>query len=544
MDTDMARGPNFSSLMTRVDETALEAFVGKPAVRLLNLLDPSLARPSRLREICLSLHTPETLLRNREHRQHLINALAREDAVKLAAILEVAGGEPYRALRNAEFRRNSSAERALFDFLGVVPPPIVRQPPPETSLTANPGYALFPHQRRAYRRVLEHLNSANPRVVLHMPTGAGKTRTALHVIATALRRTEPGIVVWLAYSEELCSQAAAEFEKAWNALGDRSLTLYRYWGNADRLDIADIHDGFMVGGLAKVFERARADADFITRLADRTTLVIIDEAHQAIAQTYSFLLDYLVERHERTGLLGLTATPGRTWSDVDRDQELANFFARQKVTLDVEGFDSPVDYLVEEGYLAEPQFRQIRYTADQTLTEHQREQLASALDVPESILRRLADDEQRNLLVITEVEELLKSHTRVLVFAATVEHARMLATVLSARGCDAMSVTGSTQADERNRAITRFRNNDPEPRVLTNYGVLTAGFDAPATSAVVIARPTKSLVLHSQMIGRALRGPRAQGTRTAEIVTVVDAELPGFGDMSEAFANWEDVWDD
>ena len=377
-----------------------------------------------------------------------------------------------------------------------------------------------------------------------MPTGAGKTRTALHVIATTLRRTEPGVVVWLAYSEELCSQAAAEFEKAWNALGDRSLMLYRYWGNADRLDIADVHDGFVVAGLAKMFERARGDADFITRLADRTTLVIIDEAHQAIAQTYRFLLDYLVERHERTGLLGLTATPGRTWSDIDRDQELANFFARQKVTLDVEGFDSPVDYLVEEGYLAKPHFRQIPYTADQTLTEHQRGQLARALDVPESILRRLADDEQRNLLVITEVEELLKRHSRVLVFAATVEHARMLATVLSARGCDAMSVTANTQADERNRAITRFRSNDPEPRVLTNYGVLTTGFDAPATSAVVIARPTKSLVLHSQMIGRALRGPRAQGTRTAEIVTVVDTELPGFGDMSEAFANWEDVWDD
>lgn len=545
METDQARGPAFSSLMARVDETALEAFVGVPAVRLLNLLEPSLARPSRLRDVCLALHAPEDLLRGREHRRHLINALSREDARKLADALGMSDAEqPYPALHAANFQRNSPAERTLFSFLGVVPAPSERHQPPETGPTSTPTYALFPHQRRAYRRVLDHLDSANPRVVLHMPTGAGKTRTALHAIAATLRRAEPGIVVWLAYSEELCAQAASEFEKAWAVLGDRDVTLYRYWGGADRLDIADVHDGFMVAGLAKMFERARVDADFITRLADRTTLVIIDEAHQAIAQTYSFVLDYLVQRQERTGLLGLTATPGRTWSDVEQDQELADFFARQKVTLEVEGFDTPVDYLVSEGYLATPHFRSIRYTADEALTPHQRQQLASALDVPEPILSRLADDEQRNLLVIQEVEELLQHHSRVLVFAATVGHARLLATVLSARGHDAAAVTGDTATDERNRVINRFRNNDPEARVLTNYGVLTAGFDAPKTSAVVIARPTKSLVLHSQMIGRALRGPKAQGTESAEIVTVVDTQLPGFGDMSEAFANWEDVWHD
>jgi superfamily II DNA or RNA helicase len=78
--------------------------------------------------------------------------------------------------------------------------------------------------------------------------------------------------------------------------------------------------------------------------------------------------------------------------------------------------------------------------------------------------------------------------------------------------------------------------------VLANYGVLTAGFDAPNTSAALIARPTRSLVLYSQMLGRATRGPRAGGHQTAEIVTVIDTELPGFGSLVEAFHNWEDVW--
>ena len=81
-------------------------------------------------------------------------------------------------------------------------------------------------------------------------------------------------------------------------------------------------------------------------------------------------------------------------------------------------------------------------------------------------------------------------------------------------------------------------------RVLCNYGVLTTGFDAPRTSAVLIARPTKSLVLYSQMVGRGIRGVRAGGNDSAEIVTIIDQGLPGFGNMAEAFTNWEDTgWD-
>ena len=74
--------------------------------------------------------------------------------------------------------------------------------------------------------------------------------------------------------------------------------------------------------------------------------------------------------------------------------------------------------------------------------------------------------------------------------------------------------------------------------------MLTTGFDAPGTSAAVIARPTISLVLYSQMVGRAIRGKKAGGNAEAEIVTVVDSGLPGFGDIGDAFLNWEDVWEE
>jgi superfamily II DNA or RNA helicase len=154
----------------------------------------------------------------------------------------------------------------------------------------------------------------------------------------------------------------------------------------------------------------------------------------------------------------------------------------------------------------------------------------------------IAEDEQRNLQIVHRVEELVRRHDRIIVFAASVRHARLLAVVLRARGITADAITAETPSLDRVRVITRFRSSHTEPIVLCNYGVLTAGFDAPKTSAAVIARPTKSLVLYSQMVGRALRGPRAGGNAEAEIVTVADTDLPGFRDPAEAFFNWEDVW--
>ena len=113
-----------------------------------------------------------------------------------------------------------------------------------------------------------------------------------------------------------------------------------------------------------------------------------------------------------------------------------------------------------------------------------------------------------------------------------------------ARGTEALVVTGESPPAARERAIRRFKSQAREPIVMFNYGVLTTGFDAPQTSAAIIARPTKSLVLYSQMVGRATRGVKAGGNEASEIVTVSDTEMHGFGDVADAFCNWEDVWNE
>ncbi len=170
------------------------------------------------------------------------------------------------------------------------------------------------------------------------------------------------------------------------------------------------------------------------------------------------------------------------------------------------------------------------------------QRIRTALDIPQDILERLAEDEQRNLAIIARCEQLQEIHQRMILFAASVFHAHLIANVLRARGLTASAITTRTPSEQRKNLINAFKSPEGPPRILCNFGVLTTGFDAPQTSCVVIARPTSSLVLYSQMVGRAIRGPLAGGNENATIVTVIDQALPGFRSVAEAFANWEDIW--
>lgn len=534
----------FSELLVRADDETLQKIVGQRAVAVLVALNPDLAKSSRLREIIAQLHDEPDLFRDPERRSMLLSLLRRDEAEMLAVLLDTTASDIFSGLSQTKLRKNSSRERILFDFFELDYETVVSKETYDSRTTISPKFGLFQHQRTAASHCQDFLRSPEPRVLLHMPTGAGKTRTAMHIIADHLRNHAKTTVIWLAYSEELCGQAAAEFESAWHHMGDRSIELGRFWGDSDFSDAGSFEDGLIVASLSKIYQRATRDGEFITKIAEKTSLVVIDEAHQAVADTYSAVLEYLVGGTNSTGLLGLTATPGRTWDDMDADEKLAEFFKKQKVTLKIPGYDNPVDYLIDEGYLARPNFESLEYEPSQSLSPHQVDRLAEDLDVPVSILKQLADDVQRNLVITSAVEELIRrQHLRIIVFAATVDHARLLSTIFLARGIDSGSITGSSSINDRRRLIARFRKRSDRPMVLCNYGVLTAGFDAPETSSAVIARPTKSLVLYSQMVGRATRGTRAGGNDSADVLTIVDTQLPGFGDMSEAFTNWEDVWE-
>ena len=539
---EYATGLSFDHLLSRADDYVLQQIVGSEVVRLLRHIDPRLATPAKLRDLLLQLRKPYDLLRDRRTRTLLLDLLSLSDAEELLTYLgESLNGNPYVTLVNLAIPKGSGQEERLFSFFGQSAAGEASNEKSLSTQTAISKYQLFQHQRRAVSHVQDILASDRKRVLLHMPTGSGKTRTAMNIIAEHLRINEPTLVVWLAYSDELCEQAIEEFTLAWEHLGNRSINILRFWSTHE-LDLSSAHDGLLVAGLGKVYNYGSQSIASIATLADRVSLVIVDEAHQAIAPTYRLVLDALVEKKITTGLLGLSATPGRTWNDIDKDQELASFFQKQKVSLEISGYDNPIEYLIKEGYLARPKFSPLFYDSGNKLSQQDLLDLQNDLDIPARLLERLAKDEQRNLRIVLQVEQAVESHRRIILFAASVTHAKLLAAILQARNVVSEAITANTPRFERQRIISGFRGSREESMVLCNYGVLTAGFDAPQTSAAIIARPTKSLVLYSQMIGRALRGPLAGGNQKAEIITVVDTNLPGFGNLAESFSNWEDVW--
>lgn len=532
----------FSTLISRADEKTLEALIGQDSFRLLHALDEQLTLPSRLRDVVLNLRSRQHLLAETTSRRLLFDLLTEQEARQLASLLDANGaGNAYQSLKKARVHKNSNREKLLFNFFNLDPPKRQEVEQEPALKPHNPAYGLFSYQRTAARKIKRYLSQESGRVVLHMPTGSGKTRTAMHVTAEHLRRREPGFVVWLARGEELCEQAASEFEEAWDYLGNRRLKIHRFWGGRD-LNTSELVDGFMVAGLSKMRSLGDRDLPALGQIGRSCTLVIFDEAHQAIAETYSLVTRSLLVHQNRPGLLGLTATPGRTWADIEEDEKLAEFFDRNKVMLEVEGYDNPVTYLIDEGYLADTQFEPLFVEPGLELTPADRKKLQDRIDLPDKILRQLAEDEERNTAILTRLEEMLHRHRRILFFGTTVDHAKVMATVLQARDHRAAVITGETEDAARKRRIREFRKDTGDPMVLCNYGVLTTGFDAPNTSAALIARPTQSLVLYSQMLGRAIRGPKAGGNEEAEIATVVDQNLPGFGSVAEAFINWEDVW--
>lgn len=539
---DAAPGMALQTLLRNAKTSALREVIGPSIVDTLQGLDPELDSVTRLGELAVNLVEPSEALRDPEMRDRIIRMLPLPKARELGGHLGAKDGRTlYDELCTAA--ADPAALAVLYSFFGVVRD--VRAPADASpdAMKAVAGYALFDHQRAAAERVALALGDTPRKVILHMPTGAGKTRTAMHIVAEHLRRHEPTVVCWLAQNAELLDQAADEFENAWRFLGNRATGLVRFWGHR-KPDVLDIQDGVIVSGLAKMSALDDRDAATLLRLADRVSLTIIDEAHQAIAPTYAAILTALYSKRPHNALLGLTATPGRSWSDIGEDRKLSDYFDGRKVTLKVEGYDDPVTFLIDQKYLARPIFRTLNSDAGLKLSENDVNALSSAIDVPEQILERLGTDTQRNLKILSAVEDLMTRHRRVIVFAPSVENARMLTAILSIRGHEAFVVTGQSNTAERERIIRRFKSKDNRAMVVVNYGVLTTGFDAPATSAAVIARPTRSLVLYSQMVGRATRGTRAGGNDEAEIVTVVDPHLPGFGSVADAFKNWEDVWDE
>jgi DNA repair protein RadD len=533
--------------LMRMGDPALQIFVGQDVVEHLRLLH-DVVTSDKLANILLTRHGPALFTNaNRNLRRAIFESLPLEQAHELADSFGAPSSfNPYAVLDALDCRAGSDTVEHLCKFFSV-PIPVPNQEQNEVAEdieAVHPAYPMFDYQAETIKQAYALLVDKNKerRVLIHMPTGAGKTRSAMVLISRYLNECpQRSAVVWLAHSEELCDQAAEEFAKAWSKLGTRKLKLGRFYSNHE-LDLGDFKDGLIVASLSKLYSRSLSEQDRFLLLKRAVGLVVMDEAHQGVAPTYQHLLDMLAPQRGFAALLGLSATPGRSRLDMAQDEQLAALFNRNKVTLATDGRTDPITFLQQRGYLAVPEYRWIPYQPSVQLSDKERQELAIGLDLSAQTLKRIGDDVQRNLLVINAIAEQVEQGKKIIVFACSVDQAQLIAEVLSVRGMRAAAVSSRTDSGERRQILEDYKagkNYD----VLVNYGVLTTGFDAPKTNVVIVARPTQSVVLYSQMIGRAMRGPRSGGNTHCVVITVKDA-IPGFRSVYEGFTHWEDVWND
>lgn len=432
--------------------------------------------------------------------------------------------------------------------------------PPEkldvpSSVIVKPHSVLYPHQLGVKSKLLKKLLSGSNRVMIHMPTGAGKTRTSIDSIFDywKLSGLDRKNIIWLAHSEELCDQAFETFSKIWLEKGDRSIQMVRFWGEHQLPDFLD-RGSVIVAGFQKLYSLISTNEDESFKRAQilktSSQIILVDEAHKAIAPTYKACIEFMADSLN-CKVIGLTATPGRITNDVfyqhaneliGSTAQLAEFFDYNKIGMtDEEGaeLEDPIGYLQELGFLSRIKRKKINTKFEMHLNEKEKEFISRFLELPSSVLKKLADSAERNALILGEIANLYLTGKSIIVFALSVKHASALTDLLNIKNIPAKSIDGTTHPHERQEAINLYKSG--EIKVLVNYGVLTTGFDAPNTNAVVIARPTASIVLYSQMIGRGIRGPKVGGNDECVLVDVVD-NIIGFPSENQAFNHFNKAW--
>jgi superfamily II DNA or RNA helicase len=174
------------------------------------------------------------------------------------------------------------------------------------------------------------------------------------------------------------------------------------------------------------------------------------------------------------------------------------------------------------------------------LTKAEQRHLSEFFDLPSSALTRLGQDQKRNLLIVSAIAEQIKAGRKCVVFACSVEHSKLISAMLNLEGIESRAITADSSKHARARAIHGLRYENTQ--ALVNFGILTTGFDSPNIGAVVIARPTASIVLYSQMIGRGLRGPLVGGQSECVLVDVVD-NIEGFGSEEGIYEYFDGYWE-
>ncbi|WP_386059683.1 DEAD/DEAH box helicase [Thalassobacillus hwangdonensis] len=379
---------------------------------------------------------------------------------------------------------------------------------------------LVDYQVGLKNRMLEVLRMEGDRTrcVVTLPTGGGKTRVAVESFIDWMqpRFNEGKYMIWIAQSQELCEQAIQCITDMWqNREFPEALRVYRYFSGAE-VKPNDLIGGVVVASIQQLYSRVKKEDEVLDELLSNCGAMIIDEAHHATAMSYEqlFLRARELTDNQLFPICGLTATPGRSNEETVALVDTFEAYLIHPELPEMKKYnDNPLRYFREQGYLATPNFLLHQYGKKYELTEDELD--GSQEEVHTDFLRVLAEDEERNFHIIETMRNIPEGSST-LVYGCTVEHSAFLSMVMNALGRKSACITGTTPKSIRQMHIHAFKNKEIE--FLFNFGVLTTGFDAPKTDHLLITRPTSSIILYEQMVGRGLRGPRFGGTAECNII--------------------------
>ena len=392
--------------------------------------------------------------------------------------------------------RNTRAARGPVTVgRGVVPPPGYRY-------IERP---LFPHQQEAIEAIEKWYAGGADKGILCLPTGGGKTKTAVSfLLKTALARGAR--CLWLAHRDELIEQAYSTFVESSHS-ASRPFVLGR-WTSAEK--IAGSPDVSVASIPTLTHQDDRGLAAFSSAHGS-FDLCVVDECHHGAARTWRRLIEALRERTPHLRVLGLSATPTRT------DESEVGWLTRHFGDVLYEVGTLP---LIEKGILAKPRISAMNTGRRFDATPAERDAFEQFHDLPTGLVSRIADDTVRNEVIARAYLARRAEWGQTLIFAATIEQSKRLASLLRAEGVKVGEVYGESTANARVRVVEAFRCKDLD--VVVNCGVFAEGTDLPSVRTVVLARPTRSRILFAQMVGRGMRGPATGGTSECNVVSFFD----------------------
>ncbi|GLT16673.1 carboxylate--amine ligase [Vibrio zhanjiangensis] len=341
-------------------------------------------------------------------------------------------------------------------------------------------YTLRPYQADSVKAVIHYFRKHSSPAVLVLPTGAGKS-----LIIAELARLAKGKVLVLAHVKELVEQNHAKYEG------------YQLQGAiySAGLGRKETHQQVVFASVQSVVRNLE---DF----KNQFSLLVIDECHRVADNkntSYQKVISHLRELNPGVKVLGLTATPyrlGMGWiyqyhtRGLVRTQE-PRFF-RDCI------FELPIRYLLDEHFLTPAR------VVDAPILSYDFSQLkpSSTGRYKETELDMVINQAQRATpQIVQQIIQLAHNRQGVMIFASTVRHAQEVLSLLPIE--QSALVIGDTSTYERGSIIEKFKKK--QIKFLVNVSVLTTGFDAPHVDLIAILRPTESISLYQQIVGRGLR---------------------------------------